>query len=342
MIKILKDDAMAQGYKNKNGTKKNRDIDNLTSEIGVRWRDFLAFANKKEVKTWQGVSVAAFVVGVAISVIFLTDFGFQSRSGAAGSSASLKIIASSPSVSIGDSFSADIVLNTDSADVVAARAIISYDPQYFSLSSWDTSGSVFSNSNRCIFQDKPCEIVNNDSNSGMFSLTLAKPTPGVNVSEGKMAKLSFKSLKSTQTGGSSIKIVYASYGDLSDSDVILNDDAGTDILSSVSGTAISVKPPVCTDFTYSSWENCQPDGTQTRTIISSSPSGCEGGSPVLIQSCVYTASICRKFTYSSWSECDLSTNTQTRTIISSSPAGCTGGKPVVQQVCKGSGVVKKK
>jgi hypothetical protein len=44
----------------------------------------------------------------------------------------------------------------------------------------------------------------------------------------------------------------------------------------------------CTSFTYSDWGACQPDGKQTRTVISSSPSGCMGGSPVLEQSCTYT------------------------------------------------------
>lgn len=46
-------------------------------------------------------------------------------------------------------------------------------------------------------------------------------------------------------------------------------------------------PQTCTSFTYSDWGACQPDGTQTRTVISSSPAGCTGGTPVLSQSCTY-------------------------------------------------------
>ena len=46
----------------------------------------------------------------------------------------------------------------------------------------------------------------------------------------------------------------------------------------------------CTSFTYTSWSACQTDNTQTRTIVTSSPSGCMGGSPVLTQTCVYVAS----------------------------------------------------
>jgi len=47
-----------------------------------------------------------------------------------------------------------------------------------------------------------------------------------------------------------------------------------------------VVPPTCTFFTYSAWSVCQPDNTQTRTVISSSPAGCTGGNPILSQSCV--------------------------------------------------------
>ncbi|MEA2065298.1 MAG: thrombospondin type-1 domain-containing protein, partial [Patescibacteria group bacterium] len=41
---------------------------------------------------------------------------------------------------------------------------------------------------------------------------------------------------------------------------------------------------VCVSWTYSDWSSCS-NGQQTRTIISSSPAGCSGGSPVLSQSC---------------------------------------------------------
>jgi hypothetical protein len=43
----------------------------------------------------------------------------------------------------------------------------------------------------------------------------------------------------------------------------------------------------CTSFTYSAWSACDSSGTQTETVVSSSPSGCAGGSPVLSQSCTY-------------------------------------------------------
>jgi len=45
------------------------------------------------------------------------------------------------------------------------------------------------------------------------------------------------------------------------------------------------EPQPCT-YTYSSWSACQPNGTQTRTLISQTPNGCTG-TPVLSQSCTY-------------------------------------------------------
>jgi hypothetical protein len=47
--------------------------------------------------------------------------------------------------------------------------------------------------------------------------------------------------------------------------------------------------PACT-YTYSDWGACQADGTQTRTVVSSSPSGCTG-TPSLSQACTYTPPI---------------------------------------------------
>jgi len=47
----------------------------------------------------------------------------------------------------------------------------------------------------------------------------------------------------------------------------------------------------CTNFTYSSWSACNSLELQTRTINSSSPSGCTGGLSILIRACNYTIQI---------------------------------------------------
>ena len=44
----------------------------------------------------------------------------------------------------------------------------------------------------------------------------------------------------------------------------------------------------CTSFTYSAYGACQPNNTQVRTVLTSSPAGCTGGTPAaLTQACTY-------------------------------------------------------
>lgn len=54
-----------------------------------------------------------------------------------------------------------------------------------------------------------------------------------------------------------------------------------------SPTAASPPAPTCTAFTYSDWGACQPSGIKTRTVLTSSPAGCAGGSPTLTETCTY-------------------------------------------------------
>ena len=93
-------------------------------------------------------------------------------------------------------------------------------------------------------------------------------------------------------------------------------------------------PATCEAFTYSAFGDCQPSNTQSRTVLTSSPTGCTGGAPVLTQACVYVppTNTCTSFTYSAYGACQPS-NTQSRTVLTSSPTGCTGGSPILTQAC---------
>lgn len=51
-----------------------------------------------------------------------------------------------------------------------------------------------------------------------------------------------------------------------------------------SASAGQAAAPSCSSWTYSAWSGCS-NNYQTRSVISSSPSGCTGGSPLLSQSC---------------------------------------------------------
>ncbi len=46
------------------------------------------------------------------------------------------------------------------------------------------------------------------------------------------------------------------------------------------------QPPVCV-YSYSSWEDCQPNGMQTRTIVNSTPNPCTATTQNLTQTCTY-------------------------------------------------------
>jgi hypothetical protein len=79
--------------------------------------------------------------------------------------------------------------------------------------------------------------------------------------------------------GQTIRLNFAALTDSSNftsfriDDVSLMTGGGTDI-------------PTCT-YTYSAFSACQPNGTQTRSVLSSSPAQCTG-TPVLSQPCTYT------------------------------------------------------
>lgn len=105
-------------------------------------------------------------------------------------------------------------------------------------------------------------------------------------------------------------------------------DSSDSVFSIVSSTAAT-----CAGFTYSDWGSCSASlGTQTRTITSSLPSGCSGGtSEALSRSCNYF-NTCTYFNYTSWSTC-YSSGIQTRSVTNSVPLGCTGGGPVLSQTC---------
>ena len=57
--------------------------------------------------------------------------------------------------------------------------------------------------------------------------------------------------------------------------------------SSSSSSSSSGSQVTCTSFTYSAWGACTSTGTQTqsRTVVTSLPSGCTGGNPILEQFC---------------------------------------------------------
>ncbi len=96
-------------------------------------------------------------------------------------------------------------------------------------------------------------------------------------------------------------------------------------------TATLSLSPLCSAFTYSDWTSCSVGGSQTRTVLNSSPSGCSGGTPLLTQSCIPACTI-SDYSCGDWSSCVIS-GTQTR--ICNKTANCNGGiqMPLISQSC---------
>lgn len=107
-------------------------------------------------------------------------------------------------------------------------------------------------------------------------------------------------------------------------------NVGSDIVADPSPPSFQT----CRSFTYSPWAACQTNGTQVRSVLASSPSGCVNGSPLTTRSCTYVPPVttCTGFTYGNWSACQ-SDGTQTRGVISSSPTGCVGGTRETVRSC---------
>jgi predicted GH43/DUF377 family glycosyl hydrolase len=85
--------------------------------------------------------------------------------------------------------------------------------------------------------------------------------------------------------------------------------------------------PTCTSFTYSDWGECSPSGTQARSVLSSLPSGCQGGNPIISQSCNYIPPTCIDET--SLNSCSQTKsfycNSNGELILDCSQCGCDSG-----------------
>jgi hypothetical protein len=82
----------------------------------------------------------------------------------------------------------------------------------------------------------------------------------------------------------------------------------------------------CTDYAYSQWSACGPDGTQTRQVTGKIPSDCNIDPPypsVTTQTCTPP---CTDYTYSDWWTC-ASDGVQTRAVTGYVPPGCSGFPP---------------
>jgi hypothetical protein len=66
--------------------------------------------------------------------------------------------------------------------------------------------------------------------------------------------------------------------------------------------SVENQPPQCTAFVYSDWSECN-EGEQTRSVISTTPAVCTGGSPLVSQVCEQTCTENNGWECTSWGAC---------------------------------------
>lgn len=123
---------------------------------------------------------------------------------------------------VGGAFSVDILVNTHGQDVVVVAAYIDYNPSIFEVVSVDTSNSIFSMEAEKVI----------DSINGIVKISRGSPSPGVNTTNGKVATINMKGLINSTPSSDNITFDFVA-GATNESNVILDDGLGTDILSGV-------------------------------------------------------------------------------------------------------------
>lgn len=131
---------------------------------------------------------------------------------------------------VGDEFNIDIIVNTGGYNVNAVAAYLSYNKENLEVISIDTTNSVFD----IKFEEK----INPEE--GKIKIGLAKPTPGINVYNGKVATIKFKTKKRTTTPKELIYFDFTKDSDLF-SGVFLDDMKGTNILDKTRGAKIIIE-----------------------------------------------------------------------------------------------------
>jgi hypothetical protein len=121
---------------------------------------------------------------------------------------------------VGGTFSIDILVNTHGQNVVVVAAFINYNPSIFEAVSIDTSDSVFTMEAENVI----------DSTNGKVKISRGSPSPGVNTTSGNVATINLRGLANSLPSSDNITFNFVT-GATNESNVILDDGLGTDILS---------------------------------------------------------------------------------------------------------------
>lgn len=315
-----------------------RPIDRATDEISSWWGKSFVFVKKTEVKTWQGALLLMFVGGIAAALIWSarTDIFHDSSKAAGEGGSNLTFSAPVPSsLSIGDTFVINALVtpgsgeNVDSADIS-----VKYSNANLQLTSISKTTSVFGS-----------ELVNSITPNADTGIGVGRYAGGslggyVTAANSIVATFNFTVIGAGPASLTFNETAYTGTGGLIRASKVAGVVAGipgTTVTGTLGNSNITINTgggEICSSFTYGEWGDCQPNNTQTRSITSSSPAGCSGGSSVTSQSCTYVPPVitCTDFTYNGWGDCQAN-NTRYRSVASNLPTGCSGGSPILSEAC---------
>ena len=211
-------------------------------------------------------SIKKFFFALTLSLVMLGTIAIVPTQ--AGASAELSLSPATKTVGIGETFSVDVLVNTNNQNVNTVAAYLTYDATKLQVISIDTAKSIFTIEAEKTF----------DSNTGKIKITRGKPTPGVNTTNGNVATINFRTLSAASL--TKVDFIMTAKGVHGDSDINLDDGKGTDILGSVKNgsyiiTSADVVPPTCVinadpisgtaplSVSFSTTGSVDPDGTIT-------------------------------------------------------------------------------
>lgn len=182
----------------------SHDVEKLAKEVHSWWRKTFVFIGKAHLRSWKVFLILGFIAGT-IATIFWT-VRMQTSISASNNMVTLTLRTDDVVVRKGDVFNADLIANTNGQKIMAVATVIKYNPQYFRVEIWDTDGSIFANAGNCSINRRPCQIIEDNPESGELSIFLANPKIGINSDGGKIANVVFRAKQITYQSYSEIKM----------------------------------------------------------------------------------------------------------------------------------------
>lgn len=149
----------------------------------------------------------------------------------------LSLSPASGSYTVGDNFSVNVLVNTKGQNVVVVGAYLNYNPKQLEVVNINTDNSVFGTNYKIVNYNGSASY----TPAGKIEIIEAKPSPGVNTNSGLVATINFKALTEISPIQDNLTFDFTAAYAAGDSEIILDDGQGTDILSGVNNGKYIIK-----------------------------------------------------------------------------------------------------